>query len=90
MPIYNFNALRILGDAVIAVGTAPLDDGSGRGALIYQNGHFRPLGGGVHAVLLTDIAITSDAIWIGGLIAEAGPESSLTSSVGIARYAIAP
>lgn len=90
MSFYNFNALRILGDSIIAVGTAPLDDKSGRGALIYQNGHFRPLGGGVHAALLTDIAITSEAIWVAGLIAEAGPESSLVSSVGVARYVIAP
>jgi len=89
MAIYNFNALRILGDAVIGVGTAPLDDGSGRGALVYQNGQFRPLGGGVHASLLSDIAITSDAIWIAGSIAEAGPENGLKSSVGVARYVIA-
>lgn len=89
MSFFNFNALRVVGDAIVAVGTAELDDKAGRGALVYRAGQFRPLGGGVHASGLSSIAVTSDAIWIGGTIAEAGAAGQLTSTIGVARYVIA-
>lgn len=90
-PYFNFNALRVVGDAVIAVGAVELDDKSARGAVVFENGTFRPLGGGgAHGITLTDLAVTSEAIWVAGTIADAGPEGSTTSTVGIARYVLAP
>lgn len=87
-PDFNFNAIRVVGSALVAVGSAELDDDTGRGALVLQGGRFTALGGGVHAVALSDLAITSDAIWVAGIIAEAGSSANLRSSVGVARYAI--
>jgi hypothetical protein len=79
----------VVGDAIIAVGSAVLDDNAGRGALVYRGTGFTALGGGVHASTLSDLAITSDAIWVAGTIAEAGSGSGLVSTVGVARYQIA-
>jgi hypothetical protein len=89
VPFFNFNALRVVGGAIVAVGAVELDDGSGRGAVVFEAGHFRSLGGGVHASGLASVAVTSDAIWVGGSIAEAGAAGALTSTIGVARYAIA-
>jgi hypothetical protein len=83
---FNFNAIQIAGDAVLAVGTAVLDDGVGRGALVYRDGAFTALGGGVHAILLSGLAVARDAIWVGGVIAEAGAPGKTVPTVGIARY----
>jgi hypothetical protein len=85
---YNFNAIRVIDSGVIAVGTAQLDDGVGRGALVYRNGRFTALGGGVHAIGLSGLAVSHDAIWVGGLIAEAGAPGHTTPTVGVARYAL--
>lgn len=87
VPRFSFNALRVAGGAIIAAGTAVLDDESGQGALVFENGRFRALGGGVHATVLTDIAVTGHAIWIAGAIAEANA-SAPTSTVGVARYVL--
>jgi hypothetical protein len=86
---FNFYAIRIVDDAVIAAGSAVLDDESARGALVYRDGVFRGLGGGVNAIALSDLAITRDAVWVAGLIAEAGAGASKVSTVGVARYVIA-
>ena len=86
---FSFYAIRPVGDAVLIAGSGVLDDESGRGALVYRNGAFTALGGGVNASSLKDIAITSDAIWVAGSIAEAGAGAGLVSTVGIARYEIA-
>jgi hypothetical protein len=87
---FNFNALHVLDDgAIVAAGTAWLDgDVNGRGAFVFKDGHFTPLGGGVHASTLSSVAVTSDAIWVAGSIAEAGATGSETSTVGVARYAL--
>ena len=87
---FNFNAIQVIDGAVIAVGTAELDDRSGRGALVYRDGAFTALGGGVHAIGLSGLAVSHDAIWVAGLIAEAGRTGETTPAVGIARYVIAP
>jgi len=91
VPYFNFNAIHAINGAVIAVGTAELDDKSGRGALVYRaiTDRFTPLGGGVHAMLLSGLAVTRDAVWVAGLIAEAGAAGATTPSVGVARYVIA-
>jgi hypothetical protein len=87
---FNFNAIKVIDGAVIAVGTAWLDDNSAKGALVFRNGTFTGLGGGgVHASLLTGLAVTHDAIWVSGLIAEAGSGANATPTVGVARYVIA-
>jgi hypothetical protein len=87
---FNFNALRVLSDgAIVAAGTAWLDgDVNGRGAFVFEDGRFTPLGGGVHASTLSGVAVTSDAIWVAGSIAEAGASGSETPTVGVARYAL--
>jgi hypothetical protein len=84
--VYNFNAIQPFSGGVIAVGTAQLDNGSGRGALVYRGGRFTALGGGVRAVGLSGLAIGRDAIWVGGMIAEAGGRDRMVPSVGVARF----
>lgn len=86
---FNFNAIRAVRGGVIAVGTAELDDRAGRGALVYRNGRFTALGGGVHAISLSGLAVGHDAVWVGGLIAEAGSAGHPTATIGVARYVIA-
>jgi len=88
-PVFNFNAIQPITGGVIAVGSAQLDNGSGRGALVYRGGRFTALGGGVHAIGLSGLAIGRDAIWVGGLVAEAGGGGRMPPSIGIARYALA-
>jgi hypothetical protein len=88
-PQFNFNRIQIINGAVLAVGSAQLDKSPGRGALVYQNGVFTALGGGVHAIGLSDLAVSRDAIWVAGLIAEAGAPDQTVSTVGVARYVLA-
>lgn len=88
VPEFNFNRIQVIEGAVLAVGTAELDNKSGRGALVYQNGQFTALGGGVHAIGLSDLAVSRDAVWVAGLIAEAGAADRTVSTVGVARYVI--
>jgi hypothetical protein len=85
---FNFNALHVLSNGwILAGGTAWLDtDTSARGAFVFKDGHFTPLGGGVHGVGISGIAATSDAIWVAGSIAEAGAPGSEVSTIGLARY----
>ena len=94
-PFFNFNAIAVIDGGVIAVGSAQLDDNAGRGAVVYTTdpvtgaSRFTALGGGVHAILLTGLAVSHDAVWVAGVIAEAGAPGATTPTVGIARYAIA-
>jgi len=88
-PHFNFNAISVIDGAVVAVGSAELDDGSGRGALVFRDGRFEPLGGGVHGISLSGLAVSHDAIWVAGTIAEAGVGTGATPTVGVARYQIA-
>ena len=61
-------------------------DGSGRGALLFKDGKFQPIGGGgVHGISVSGVAVGRDELWIGGVIAEASSGDELVSSVGIAR-----
>jgi hypothetical protein len=83
---FSFNSLRAIPGGLLAVGSAELDDGSGRGALVYRNGAFQALGGGVSAISTDGIAITGGAVWLAGVIAAAGGEASAISSVGVARW----
>jgi hypothetical protein len=87
-PEFNFNRIQIINGAVLAVGSAQLDKSPGRGALVYRNGAFTALGGGVHAIGLSDLAVSHDAVWVAGLIAEAGAAGHTVSTVGVARYVI--
>jgi hypothetical protein len=86
--VFNFNAIQPIAGGVIAVGTAQLDSGAGRGALVYRGARFTALGGGVHAIGLSGLAIARDAIWVGGLVAEVGSKDRASPSVGIARYVL--
>jgi hypothetical protein len=76
-----------LGEGVVR--TAELDDGSGRGLLVYQGGTLRALAGGVGAMSVDDVTLTDDAVWVAGSIAQAGPPEARVSSIGVARYAAA-
>lgn len=86
---FSFEALRSTRDGLLAVGTAVLDDGSARGALVYRDGRFEALGGGVGAMWIGSVALTDDAVWIGGSIAEVGRGDARRSSVGVARWSFA-
>lgn len=87
---FSFNAIVAVGGGLIVAGTAELDDGSGRGALVYREGTWRALGGGAHAMGLGGVAVTGDAIWIAGTTAEAGSGEQLVPSIGVARYRMSP
>jgi hypothetical protein len=83
---YSFNRILPVNGGLVLVGTAELQDGSGRGALLWQNGKFSAVGGGgVHAIGVSGVAVAENALWVGGIIAEASSDAELTSSVGIAR-----
>ena len=86
-PEFSFNALRAIDGGVIAVGTAELDDGSGRGALVFSDGELTALGGGVSAIGASDVALTNDAVWVAGSITAAGTDGAVPS-VGVARFAL--
>jgi len=85
---FSFNRIRAVDGTLVLVGTAELDDGSGRGALLYRDGHFTALGGGVGAISASGLAITEDSVWIGGLIAQAGQGGARVPSVGVARWTL--
>ncbi|NUP10657.1 MAG: hypothetical protein HOW73_31825 [Polyangiaceae bacterium] len=87
---FSFNQIRTFEGGLVAVGTADMDDASGRGALVYRDGTFHALGGGVRARGMGGVAVTDDAVWFAGTIAEAGAETDRVSTVGVARYQIAP
>lgn len=83
---YSFNQILPVQGGLLLVGSAELSDGSGRGALVWKDGVFGPLGGGgVHAISASGVAVAEDALWIGGVIAEASDGAETVSSVGIAR-----
>lgn len=86
---YSFNALHVVDGEILAAGTVEMDDGSGRGIVVYRDGEFHPLAGGVGAIGVSSVAIANDAIWVGGVIGQAGAGEGLVSSVGVARYVIA-
>ena len=82
---YSFNQIFPVSGGLLLVGTAELEDRSGRGALLFHDGRFEAVGGGgVHAIVTSGAAITERAAWIGGVIAEAANGAPL-SSVGVAR-----
>jgi len=82
---YSFNQILPVSGGLLLVGSAELEDGSGRGALLFHDGRFEAVGGGgVHAIITSGAAITERAAWIGGVIAEAASDEPL-SSVGVAR-----
>ncbi len=82
---FSFNALVVVGDDVIAGGTAELDDGTGRGLLVFTNGAFSALQGGVRAINVSQVAAAPGNLWVAGAIAEAGSPPSQRSSVGVAH-----
>jgi hypothetical protein len=83
---FSFNRIRAVDGGLLLGGTAELDDGSGRGVLVYEGGEFHALGGGVGAMSVDDLAITADSVWVAGSIGQAGPKDATVSSVGVARY----
>ena len=85
-PDFSFNAIHAITGGLLLAGTAELDDGSGRGVLVYRDGRFQALGGGVNAISADRIAVNGEAVWIAGLITAAGPDASAVSSVGVARW----
>ena len=88
VPSFSFNAMRPVGGVLVVVGTAELDEGGQRGALVWDGERFRGLAGGVHAIFVADLALTRDGLWFAGGIAEAGEGDGLTATVGVARLAL--
>jgi hypothetical protein len=85
----SFNQLLPVEGGLVVVGSAELTDGSGRGALVWRDGVFEALaGGGVHAISASGVAVGEDALWIGGVIAEASNGGDPISTVGVARLAL--
>jgi hypothetical protein len=83
---YSFNQILPVSGGVVLVGSAELEDGSGRGALLLKDGKLGAIGGGgVHAIGATGVTVARDALWIAGSIAEASGDAGLVSSVGVAR-----
>ncbi|MBL8741939.1 MAG: hypothetical protein JNK04_12615 [Myxococcales bacterium] len=82
---FSFNSIELVEGGLVASGTAELDDGSGRGVLTYRDGQLRALAGGVGAIGVGNVAVGQGSLWVAGVIAEAGPDESAVSSVGIAR-----
>ncbi|UQA56909.1 hypothetical protein [Polyangium aurulentum] len=87
---FSFNAIVAIEGGLLVAGTAELDDGSGRGVLVYRDGALRALGGGVGAMGVGRVAVTGGAVWVGGTIAEAGSGELRVPSVGVARYELSP
>jgi hypothetical protein len=87
---FSFNSLEIVDGAIIASGTAELDDGSGRGVLVYRDGELRALAGGVGAISVGNVAFDAGSMWVAGVIAQAGTGESAVSSVGVARLQWGP
>lgn len=85
---FSFNSIVPIDGALLLGGTAELDDGSGRGALVFDGTSFRTLGGGVGAIGVGGIAVTPGSVWVAGVIAEAGPAEARVSTVGVARYVL--
>jgi hypothetical protein len=83
---YSFNQILPVHGGLVLVGTAELEEGAGRGALLYRDGRFTAVGGGgVHGISLSGAAAGAGELWIGGTIAEVASDAGLISSVGIAR-----
>lgn len=86
--IFNFNALTVVDGAIVAGGAIELDDGTGRGVVVYRDGAFRALNGGVSAITVGGLAVTNDALWVAGAITAAGPSAEPVSSIGVARLVL--
>lgn len=82
---HTFTSLEARGDVLLAAGSIWTEDGA-RSAFVYQDGMFRPLGGGVGALSVDVIEAGPDGIVVGGAIAEAGAGSDVVPSVGLARF----
>lgn len=87
---FNFNDIQPLDGALLLVGSAELDDGDARGALVYRDGAFAPLGGAVRGITVSDLLVTDDSVWFAGAIAEVGAGPTLAPSIGVARYVVTP
>ena len=86
--IFNFNALTVVDGAVVAGGAIELDDGTARGVVVYRDGKFRSLNGGLSAITVGGLAVTNDALWVAGAITAAGPSAEPVSSIGVARLVL--
>lgn len=83
---HTFTSLLEVGDDLVAVGYVWPETG-GRNVFVYDGERFTSIGGGAAAIAVETVALTRDALWFGGSIAEVGPEEARLPSVGIARFA---
>lgn len=83
---YNFNAIEVVDGMIVAVGSVLLDDKIGRGAVVYRDGQFTAVGGGVYGVTVAGLAVGDNELWFAGAIAEAGSPEARLPSVGLAHY----
>lgn len=82
----TLHALARAGGRLYLAGEVSGED-AGSHVLVYEDGRFHVLGGGLHALGgARSVLSTGDALWFGGDIAEAGAGEGLRSSVGIARF----
>lgn len=80
---YSFNQIVAKDEGIVVVGTATTD--GGRGAFVYRSGVFESLAGGVGAIGVSSVGFANDALWVGGVVAQAG-EPEPVSSIGVARF----
>ncbi|AEI65988.1 hypothetical protein LILAB_20440 [Corallococcus macrosporus] len=84
--VHSFRKLAFAGTDLVVVGTIFPADGGPTHAYVFNGERFLPIGGGVSALTMDDIALTPDGIWLGGNIAEAGRGESLLPTVGMAHF----
>ena len=83
----HFSLIRQAGERVFLVGNLP-DDSPGQGQpYVFESGSFGRLAGGLGGKAPSAIAVTSDAVFLGGTFVEADPDEQPLTSMGIARLA---
>lgn len=92
--IHQIDTIFVSGnDIVVAGGIYPVGTSGatgGRNVFVFDGERFQPLAGGVGAINVDAMAVTPDALLLGGFLATAGGGDQLMSSIGIARFRLAP
>ncbi|QOC22901.1 hypothetical protein IC757_01700 [Wenzhouxiangella sp. AB-CW3] len=72
------------GDRLFLAGNVHPADDQGSHLFVYEDGRFEPLAGGLTA-LIDAMALTPDALLLGGQIYQVDPDGEAASSIGMAR-----
>lgn len=80
---HDLRTLLVRGKDLVAVGQV-LTDAGGQHAWHWDGTRFTAIGGGIAALAVEAVAIGPEGLWLGGGIAEVGPEGDRIPSVGVA------